>query len=68
MVAAFDAHQACKKFSELEFFNSHLMSVGVTNNKLEYELIVYLFRKIRTDNLPREFEGFKVNYTFQGKF
>lgn len=66
MVAVLEAQQACQKFSELEFYNSRLMSIGISNYNKKYELTVFLFKNIRTDNLPQEFEGFKVNYTYHG--
>lgn len=66
MVDVLDVHQACKKFAELEFFNSHFMSVGAYDTPNKKELMVYLFKKIRTDNLPQQFEGFKVIYTYHG--
>lgn len=66
MVVVIDIQQACKKFAELEFFNSHFMSVGVYDTPNKKEIFVYLFKKVRTDNLPQEFEGFKVNYSYHG--
>ena len=55
MVSLIDAERASKNFIEQEFYNQSFMSVGITNNK-DYELTVYLFKKIRTDNLPQSFE------------
>lgn len=63
-------HEIAKQFSELEFFNSHTMSVCCAQNNKKSEIIVYLTKKIRTDNLPKEFEGVKVSYRYnkQGIF
>lgn len=66
MISLRDAEQASKKFTEQEFYNSHYMSVGIAQKK-DYELIVYLFKKIRTENLPVTFEGLKVIYEFSGQ-
>ena len=58
-----EAEELSKRFTEQEFYNSHYMAVGVTPNR-PYELVVYLYKKIRTDNLPQAFEGLKVSYKF----
>lgn len=67
MTPTLTIHQACKNFVELEFFNPHFMSAGVQDTPNKKEIIVYLFKKIRTDNLPQEFEGYRVNYTYHGQ-
>lgn len=61
---SFEAAQASKQLIEQDFFNQSFMSVGVGKNN---ELIVYLFKKIRTDNLPRDFQGFEIVYQLQDK-
>lgn len=56
-----EVEQIKNRFAEQEFFNSNFMSVGLSK---DYDLIVYLRKRIRTDNLPQIFEGLKVIYNF----
>lgn len=67
MIPTLNIQQASKNFAELEFFNSHFMSIGVQDTPNKKEITVYLFKKIRTDNLPQEYEGYRVTYSYQGK-
>lgn len=62
MVSFIEVDKAAKKLAEEEFFNSHYMSVSVGAN---FELVVNVFKKIRTDNLPVVFEGHRVIYKVQ---
>ena len=62
MTTLAQATEAAAKFANEEFYNGNLMSVGIGGNNNKYELIVYLFKNIRTDNFPQEFEGLKVSY------
>lgn len=71
MISLREAEQASKKFAEQDFYNQNFMSVGISNSvgmseNKGYELTVYIFKKIRTDNLPQAFEGLRVNYKFHG--
>lgn len=56
--------EAAKLFSELEFFNPKFMAVTVSNK----EIIVFLYKRVITTNLPQDFEGFPVVYQYTGKF
>jgi hypothetical protein len=67
MITVLQAEAAAKKFANEEFYNRNLMSVGIGGKDNQYELIVHLFKKIRTDNLPQEYDGLKVSYKFVGK-
>jgi len=64
MVSIKEVEQISKRFVDQEFFNTHYMSVEITRNN---ELVVHLFKNIRTDNLPLAFEGLRVSYKYSGK-
>jgi hypothetical protein len=50
------------------FFNQGYMSVGIIQNKQgEFSMKVYLHKKIRTDNLPREIDSIKIDYEYIGQ-
>lgn len=66
MITYQEVEAASKKLYEEEFFNRNFMSVGITQIKNNYELIVYLHKKINTSNLPSAYEGVRVEYKFTG--
>lgn len=62
MVSYESVEQAAKKLAEEEFFNAKFMTVAIGNGT---ELVVTVFKRIMTDNLPQMFEGYKVTYKYQ---
>ena len=66
MITYQEVETASKKLYEEEFFNRNFMSVGITQIKNNYEIIVYLHKKINTSNLPLEYDGVRIEYKFAG--
>ncbi len=66
MITYQEVEAASKKLADEEFFNRNFMSVGITQIKNNFEIIVYLHKKINTSNLPIEYDGVRIEYKFSG--
>lgn len=65
-MTTYELSDLVKKLGEEEFFNSNFMSIGMITNNNKHEIVIYLYKKINSSNLPAEYEGVKVSYQFMG--